>query len=388
MGVRSHTDRVPIQDAPIVGTYDLVVCGGGPAGCAAALAARRSGLSVLLVEGQGQLGGTGTSGLVSHWLGGRFPDGRWVVGGLFRQMSEEAAARGFALIPVVKPGQTYTPHGWYLSLIHGVPFDPFAMACYLDERMLEVGVDVLLATQVVAPIVRGSRITHIVICNKSGLAAVAAKAVVDATGDADIAARSGCRVVVGRGEDGLMAPATLEFHVDNVDQDALAVYIHAHDAPRFRDKIASLRAAGEWPFPYQILICVQLDQKGTMMINTPRICDVDGTDGKAVTDGLMRGRAEIGQLFAIMREHFPGFANARLKAVAPMLGVRETRRIVGDFVLTIDNLICGDAFPDTIGLTMYGWDLPDPKRPSHQPMHEQRVKKPPSPQFQGLRLEP
>lgn len=367
-----------VRDVPIAEPYDVVVCGGGPAGCAAALAARRSGLGVLLVEGQGQLGGMGTSGLVSHWLGGRTADcKRWVVGGIFRSMAEEAASRGFALIPQPTPGRKYQPHGWYMGLAHGIPFDPFAMAHYLDEKTAEIGVDVLLLTQAADVITDGNRITHVVTFNKCGLAAVPAKAVVDATGDADLAARSGCEVQKGREEDGLMTPATLEFHVDCVDQEALSRYIHENDAPRLREEICKLREAGEWPFPYDIFISVQLTDRGTMMINTPRICGIDGTDGRSLTEGMQRGRAETLQLLAVMRKHFPGFANARLKAVAPLLGVRETRRIVGEYVLTVDDLSSGRQFPDTIGFTGYGWDLPDPKKPSYQPMHEKKIRKSP-----------
>jgi hypothetical protein len=89
---------------------------------------------------------------------------------------------------------------------------------------------------------------------------------------------------------------------------------------------------------------------------------------------MMRGRAEVHRLFALMRRHFPGFGDARIKLVAPNLGVRETRRIVGEFVYTVDDLIASRDFPDTIGFSSWPWDLPDPKRPSHQPMHE--AKKP------------
>jgi hypothetical protein len=373
----TKTFLYPAQEIPQWQPYDVLVCGGGPAGCAAALASVRQGLHVLVLEGQGQLGGTGTSGLVSHWLGGRFPDGRWVVGGIFRELAEEAAACGIALLPTAKAGQTYTPHGWYLDLVHGVPFDPFEMACFLDEKMKVEGVDVLLSTQVVDVLVKDHRITHGIAFNKSGLQAIPARALVDASGDADIAVRSGCEIVKGREEDGLMTPATLEFHVDNVDQDALSDYIRAHQSPRFRALIEELRAEGIWKFPYDIFISVQLNAKGTMLINTTRITGVDGTDGVSLSEGLVRGRAELKELFTIMRRYFPGFANAQLKAVAPQLGIRETRRIVGDYVLTVDDLISGTTIPDTIGYTMYGWDLPDPHKPSFQPLHEQRVPKPP-----------
>lgn len=365
------------RDIPIIEAYNVVVCGGGPSGIAAALAARRAGNKVLLVEGHGQLGGMSISGLVSHWLGGRTDDGsRWVVGGLFRSITQEATKHGIALIPLPDASKKYQQHGWYQGqLASGIPFDPNAMAAFLDDKIEAAGIDLLLHTQVMDVRVSQNRITHVIIFNKSGLAAVPATAVIDATGDADIAARSGCEYLKGRKSDGLMTPATLQFHVTHVDQDALSAYIHEHDSPRFRKKIKELRQAGEWPFPYDIFISVQLHEKGTMMINTSRLTGIDGTDGKSVTRGMIQGRCETQQLMEIMKKHFPGFQNAKIKSVAPLLGVRETRRILGQYTLTVNDLIEGKDFPDTIGFSAYGWDLPDPKRPSYQPMHEKKVQK-------------
>ena len=368
-----RTCRLPARDIAEMAGYDLLVCGGGPSGIAAALAARRAGLRVLLVDSQGQLGGTGVSGLVSHWLGGRTGDcQRWVVGGVFRRMAREAEQRGIALVP--KPTDSkYQPHGWYGghggSLLAGIPFDPFGMAAYLDELVTSAGIDVLLGTQAIDAMVAARRITHVILANKNGLTGVAAEVVVDATGDADIAARAGCPFAKGREPDGLMTPASLTFHVDGVDQQALSEYIHANDAPRFRKEIEQLRAAGEWTFPYEIFISVQLDRPGTMMINTTRLVEIDGTDAASCTQGLMRGRAEIQKLMRLMQQHFPGFSQARVKAVAPMLGVRETRRIRGPYVLSVEDLNRGTDFADTIGFSAYGWDLPDPKRPSENPSH-------------------
>jgi hypothetical protein len=243
------------------------------------------------------------------------------------------------------------------------------MAALLDQTTLSAGISVLLLTQALDVVVEQGRVSHVVLINKSGLSAVPVRAVVDATGDADVAARSGCPFVKGRDSDGLMTPTSLTFHVDNVDQDALSEYIHAHNSPRFRKKIAQLREAGEWKFPYEIFICVQLDEPGTMMINTTRLVGIDGTDGASKTEGMIRGRQEVQGLMALMRKHFPGFAAARLKAVAPLLGVRETRRIQGDFILSVKDLNEGKSFPDTIGFSSYGWDLPNPLRPSDNPSH-------------------
>ena len=267
------------RSIPVGRSYDVVVCGGGPSGCAAALAARREGLTVLLVEGQGQLGGMATSGMVSQWLGGRNQKGEWVVGGLFRSIAEEAASRGYALLPKLDPAKKYHPFGWFNWFIHGVPLDPYGVARFLDEKMKAFDVDVLLLTQAVDVLTDGDRITHVVTFNKSGLTAVPARAVIDATGDADMAARSGCEYVKGRGEDGLMTPATLEFHVSHVDQARLTRYIEEQRDPKLRNKIQELRQQGVWPFPYDIFICTQLTQPDTFYVNTIRLVGIDGTDG-------------------------------------------------------------------------------------------------------------
>lgn len=357
------------RSVPIHGNYDLVVCGGGPSGIPAALSAARSGLKVLLIEGTGQLGGTGTSAGVSHLLGARTSDTKErCVAGLFREITDELISRGEAVDPLTIPDEKYSPFGWNRGLTEGVPFNPIAMSALLDEKMLEAGVDVLYFTQCVDVAIENNRITHVVAFNKSGLFSVTAKAVVDATGDGDIAFRSGCAMVKGREEDGLMTPASLIFHVDRVDPDKTKDYIAERESPRFRELIRQLRESGEWTFPYDIFISVQLYEKGTMMINTSRICDVDGTDGLSVSKGMMQGRAEVRRLLELMRAHFPGFEDARIRSVAPVLGIRETRRIVGRFVYTVEQLTAAADFPDTIGFSGYGWDLPDPKRPSHQPL--------------------
>ena len=359
---------VETNDLPKV---DVLVAGGGPAGCAAAVAAARQGLKVLLVERQTVLGGTATAGMVSHWLGGRTPGGRWVVGGLFREFVEKAVACGAAILPRHPEGKVYQPHAWLPWFIHGIPLDPFRLAAFLERTMREEGVGFLYETDVVG--VESDRgedasITAVILHNKGGFFSVPVGAVVDATGDADVAALAGCPFEVGREGDCLTTPASLTFHLDHVDSAALAAAIERDREPKFRPLIAKLRAQGEWPFPYDIFISVQLLEEDVVMINTSRLTEVDGLNATSRTAAYERGRAEALALLDVFRRHFPGFAAAQLKSVAPMLGIRETRRIVSERTLTVEDVRTGHAFPDTIGFSMYGWDLPDPKRPSVQPL--------------------
>ena len=380
---------------------DVFVAGGGPAGCAAAVAAARRGLKVLLVERQTVLGGTATAGHVAHWLGGRTPGGRWVVGGLFREFVEKAVVCGAAIVPEHPQGKVYQPHAWLPWFIHGVPLDPFRLAAFLERMLREEGVELLYETDVVgveleesargAPetvlsdlaglardaqetvlfpprLAAQNKISGVVLHNKGGFFSVPVGAVVDATGDAVVAAFAGCPFEVGRAEDHLTAPASLTFHLDHVDSAALAAAIERDREPKFRPLIAKLKAQGEWPFPYDIFISVQLLEEDVVMINTSRLTEVDGLSATSRTAAYEKGRAEALALLDVFRRHFPGFAAAQLKSVAPMLGVRETRRIVSERTLTVEDVRVGRKFPDTIGFSMYGWDLPDPKRPSVQPL--------------------
>ena len=359
---------------PLSRPYDVVVCGGGPSGTVAALSAAREGLKVLLVEHTGQLGGMAVSGQVSQWLGGRTQEGAWVVGGLFRALAEEAAAKGYAVLPRLEPSQAYHPYGWFNWFIHGIPLDPYRVDAFLDEKITAAGVDVLLQTQFVDAVVEHEKISRVVLYNPGGLFAVPAGAVIDATGNADVALRSGCLTTKGRPEDGKLAPSSLIFHVYGVDEPALTRAIEKNRDPKFRDLIAELRARGKWTFPYDIFICTRLVEEGEFYINTSRLVGIDGTDGRSLTGGWMQGRRETHELLALMQEYIPGFRRAKLKSIAPQLGIRETRRIAGRFTLTVDDLKTGRDFDDCIGFSMYGWDLPDPDRPSVQPFaHDEKT---------------
>jgi hypothetical protein len=346
---------------PSRGSFDVVVAGAGPAGVCAGLAAAREGAKVLLIERTHQAGGMGTSGLVSHWLGGRSTDTRrWATGGLFRRFCEETAGSGVSVLPRAEgfAGRRYTPYGQYPgSLLAGVPFDPFLMAPYLEKQLADAGVHTLFQVQVVDTVCESGRIRSLVLAGKEGLGTVDGRYFIDATGDADLAARAGAPHVLGAEKDGYMTPVSLIIHLEGVDEGALMAYIENEDDPRFRKMLARLRDAGVDTYGYEILIFVKLNRDGLFMVNGRKTDGIDGTKDVSRTSGFIRERARIPGTLEIFRRSIPGMENARLKAVASDLGVRETRRITSDFRLTVSHVVSGSDFPDTIGFSAYGWDL-------------------------------
>ena len=349
----------------------LVVCGGGFAGFAAAYSAARQGVKTLLIERNGCLGGTGTQGLVNHVLGERSyqPNSSYktCVRGLFSELEKRLLANEGGL-DVDQIDLTLPPHGWYGGLGVGLIFDNEKMKLLLEEMIREVGAELLYYTDIIDVVREGNSVTGVIVHNKSGLSVIRGERFIDATGDGDVSFLAGCACELGD-EEGGMAPASLEMHVENVDSEELIAYMRKTKDVRFRNLIGPLREKGIWTFPYEIFISVMLTRKDVFMINTIRQVGIDGTNADSLTSGTLDGRRENFRLLDIMREHFPGFKNASVRQIAPVIGVRETRRVVCEYMLTVQDLLDGVTFPDSIAVSGYGWDLPNPKRPSHQPLH-------------------
>ena len=358
--------------------YDLIVCGGGLAGVAAAIGGARKGLRCAIVEDRGYLGGVATGAMVPHLLGGNYyiqDEKRFVhnIGGIFGELSRHMIESGGAVDPESNDySKKYNPHGWYLGLATGLVCDPEQLKLTLEQMCLEVGVSLYYYTRILDACVTDERIDRVVVHNKSGIFTLSASYFVDATGDADVAFLAGCPTVMGREEDGLTVPVSLEMIMEGIDTKALEAYIYEHDEPRFRKLIAKLREEGEWNFIYDIMISVQLTRPDVYMLNTIRQVGVNGIDGDALTAATYKGREENYRLAEVLRKHFPGFENARIRAIAPAVGVRETRRIVGLTTVKNQDLIDEVVCDDVIGFTSYGWDMPDPKKPSLQPMHARK----------------
>jgi hypothetical protein len=356
--------------------YDLIVCGGGVSGFATALAAAEEGISVLLIERGTCIGGVATQGMVNHILGGRnYRQGALVsaVGGIYERLEKRLLLES-AAVDVNTVDFSNPPHGWFSILAAGVVIDGEKAKLIFEELLTEAGVEILYNTSIIDVVKKdGNRLDGLIVYNKSGLSFVKGKYFADTTGDADICAFADCPYLVGDENRGV-APASLELHVENVDHEELSKYMRETGDLRFKNLIPPLRERGIWDFPYEIFISVMLTEKDVFMINTNRMIGIDALDERTVTKGVIDARKENFKLFDIMKNHFPGFKNARIRGIAPVLGIRESRRIVGEYVLTVDDLINGNSFDDAIAYSLYGWDLPDPRKPSHQPDHGKKRK--------------
>ena len=337
---------------------DILVCGGGPSGFAAAVAAGRSGQRVLLIEQQGTLGGVATSGMVAVLLGGfsRGDNRRRVVGGIYGELLERLDAR---------KGHNLKGVADYVDIE--------AMKLVCDEMAVDAGVRILFFSTVFGARSNGSLVSEAYVANKGGMTVVRPKVVIDCTGDADIACTVGCPVALGRPEDleypGEMAPATVRCLMTGVDTDAVAEYVQATGDRRFRAIVSRLIEEGKWPEEFAFdMLCMEPSDwtMGLFQPNIIRQVGVDGTDPHSVTAAMMEGRRFNDMMTEILRKHVPGFKRAKLVATAPVVGIRETRRIIGNLLLSESHLESGAQFPDTIGLSGYGWDLPHPRRPSYQ----------------------
>lgn len=352
-------------------TYDLVVCGGGVAGFSAAVAAARKGLSVALVERMGCLGGTATSGGIHQMLGGRKlnPAGDRHIraaGGIFDELTDQLIAEGNAIEPD-SIDLSFNPFGWYPRMASGIVFDDIALKILMDEYCAQHKIRVYFNSMLIDVETDQDRIQSVIIANKDGWVRLRARLFADCTGDADLAAMAGCGFLKGN-EAGLTAPCSLEMEVEHVDSDALVSWQNEHQSPKLVEIIEDLKQKGIWKFPYEIFVAVRLMEKDVFMVNTIRQIRVDGVSEASVSQALADGRKESRELFEVIRTYFPGFKNARIRKLSDFLGIRESRRISGRYTVTTADALEGKHYEDRVAATTYNFDLPDPLRPSYDPM--------------------
>jgi len=357
---RSGTVTEPAREIPVYAEVDVVVCGGGPAGVGAALAAARSGASTLTVENQICLGGMATAGMVNR-LGPYHDQEKIILGGIPKEILDALVDRGQAMEPEICPVNLRAIERG-LSSPYWLVFDPEGMKRVLDEKMQEAGVRVLFDTRVVEPIMDDDVIQGVIIESKSGRFAVLARQVIDATGDADVAARAGVPFRMGRDGDKLMQPFTLFFKCLKMDWRKTIRYVHEH-AAELREKVKEKVGTG---FILGGTDSYFHDEE--TYFNCLHEHGVDGTQVDDISRAAMELRRKMWANTEVLKEHVPGAEKISVITSASAMGVRESRRIVGKYTLTIDDVVSARQFDDQVYRYACFVDIHAPKggeKPEH-----------------------
>ena len=332
------------REAAVAGTYDVVVCGGGPAGFIAAIAAAREGARTALVEQYGFLGGAATNSLVAP-LSVFTYNGEKVIGGIPWEFLERLEKMGGGLIE--KP-------------LGNVAFDPELYKLCCQRMVLEAGIDLYLHSWLSGCQTERGRISHVFIENKNGTEALAGKVMIDATGDADLSHFAGVPMLPP-GQP--LQPASTYFVLAGVDTESPLVAeamhhnkqgVNCHCLP-VREEL--MRHAEEWGIPDfgGPWFCTLL-HPGVVAVNMTRT-QTDACDNRDYTAAECRLREDVYKMAGILREHFPEFRNSYVSMIAPQAGVRETRRIQGVHVISGEEYVNGIRYPDSISRGAHPIDI-------------------------------
>jgi hypothetical protein len=320
------------RELAVLGEVDVLVCGGGPAGTGAAIAAARTGASTLLIEQYGYLGGMSTAGLVTPHFD------CFLNKGLNQELIERMQSR-----------RAWGAPFWRIS------FDPEQFKMVSEEMVLDSGSDLLYHAFAVAALIEGERMCGVVIETKSGRFAVLAKVVIDCTGDGDIAARAGAPYEKGRPEDGLLQPMTMMFRLGGVE------WVQTDGTQMFQLVQQAIAETGHhFRLAFERPWAIHLPNPGEVAVQLTHVRGVDATDARDLTRAEIEGRRQTQAVVEFLTRHVSEFRNAYLIETAAQIGVRETRRILGDYVLTLEDLIAAKKFDDGIATASFGVDIHDP----------------------------
>jgi len=329
----------PARELPVVAEVDVLVAGGGPAGLAAAVAASREGAKTLLLERYGFLGGLATAGMVAPILGHTASDSDVpIVEGILKQLSQKMHELGGA------PSWERACQEW------GIRFDVEAMKYAADEIVQEAGVDLLLHTLATDVVVNDNRVDALVIESKSGRQAIRANVIVDATGDADVAARAGAPYTQGRAFDGAVQSMGSFFYLAGVPQ--LSDEARHTAVELVRQKMEQ----GELRFYNQRFLATNTAHDDYYSPNMTRI-KADPTSVVDLTAGELAARREVWRLLDYLRSEVEGFENAYILATAPQVGARESRQIQGHYTLTGSDVTSARKFDDAVARGSWWIDI-------------------------------
>lgn len=367
---------LPPRQGIIANKTDVLVVGGGPAGIGAALGAAWAGADVILVERHGFLGGNATAALVMPLMSYHTdkyhllkPEqaveinrnltptdhgpGDPTTAGALEELLTRLVSAGGAIPP--------SPETGYV-----VPFDPEIFKFVAMDLLSEAGVKLLFhafASDVLNP----PKPTGVVFETKSGPIVIEARAIVDCTGDGDIAFRAGAPFEIGREKDHSVQPMTMMFRMGEFSKIAFNNYVSKHPDQWKKgvfglwDLIKHATETGELELTRDNILFFGTPHEHEVSVNSTRIHQVLGTDVWDLSYAEMEGRRQIQQITAFFKKYVPGFEHSYLIQSGVTVGVRESRRIGGEYQLTANDILSARKFPDGIALGSYPIDIHDPK---------------------------
>lgn len=315
---------VPKMDIPVIKEVDVLVVGAGPAGCAAAITAGRMGVKTMLIDALNVPGGMSTTGMMSHYTG-------TVESELYEEILHKNAIKNH-----FNMGK------------RTVQIDPSNQTLTWIEMLEEAGVELLMYTFAVEPIMNADKVQGIIVQNKSGRSAILAKVVIDSTGDGDIAALAGVEYNVGRKYDSSMQPATLMFKVAGVNMDK-AVFPEGFETLVHTPK-GELQALAKTllPHPAGHVLLYESPIPGVVTVNMTNVIHVDGTKAEDLTHAEIICRKQIPAIVRFLQDFVPGYENCYVIATASLIGIRETRHFLGLYTLTEQDILKSCLFKDWI----------------------------------------
>lgn len=333
------------KEIPVVGSYDVVVAGGGPAGFIAAIAAAREGASVALIERYGFLGGMATAGFVAP-LSVFTYNGEKVIGGIPWEFIERLVQMHGGLVE--KP-------------LGNVAFDPELYKLCVQRVVLDAGVELYLHSYLSGVEVSGGRLMSAVIENKNGSEAIEGKVFIDATGDADLAFLSGVPMQEQSGEK--LQPASTYFVLSGVDTESELVKAAMHhnrqgvncQCDPVREKLLKIADKEGIPSFGGPWFCTILHD-GSITVNMTR-AEVDACDNRAFSMAECELREQVFKMAAILKKYFPEFKDSYVSSVAPQAGVRETRRIKGVHTVSAEEYLSAYQYEDSISRGAHPIDI-------------------------------
>ena len=362
----------PERQTQVIRDTDVVIVGGGPAGLTAALAARRLGVDVLVIEQHGCLGGLMTSGFVTK------PQAP-VIGGIPEEIFDHAqslgGARGNIRYRLRDGSFTY-----FMS-----PIDPEIMKRVVFEKLEEAHVDLLLHSLAVGCTRQKEEVKGIIIESKSGRQAVLAHVIIDSTGDADVSSWAGAPYRIGRSQDQIAQPMTMMFKMGNVDLNQVADYANTNlddftftffpeksgliseDQQQLNMIFEGFHKLQSRAFESEGYISPRNGFNiktglgvGNVFINATRISDGSAVDVNDLTQAEVNVRKQVTSFVVFLKHYVPGFQDAYLSATPVEIGVRETRRIIGDYTISLNDILARSQFHDVIAKGFGVIDIHEP----------------------------